>query len=184
MKSVPGNPPKTIETYEVEPLPKLKFNNRDLSEEITRQETQLVLGNTKGPATLLKIGIQEPDYLKNAGDLAHILNKLFDGIERSTQDLEMSSIRGSSINPYPQGSTFQDYNKANNSDSFFGNQKDRVVSISKAQINSRVDIPSPSSKRQSPVYKKREVPRSPQPTRAQMRHRGSMSPSTLPRVYK
>ena len=63
------------------------------------------------------------EFLKNAGPLALQINKMFDNIEKSTQDHDSSTFKASSINPYHQFSSVMDHQKGNNSDSFVVDRK-------------------------------------------------------------
>lgn len=59
-----------------------------------------------------------PEFLKEAGPLALRINKIFENIDKSTQDHDSSTFMASSVKPYYQFPSFLEPNKAGKSESF------------------------------------------------------------------
>lgn len=175
-RSVSTGVPKFDDEFDMDERPRFRINKqfKDSKQDTIAQEIQIV--NSRPGYS------QEPDYLRQAGQFAHNINKLMDTIERSTQDFEMSSVKGSALYQYPHGSVLNEQQKINNSDSMFGHQKDRIAGTPKIDQFGRREYMTPSSMKRQPVIRRREVSRSPQVVRAQLRNTGSQSPKVLPRI--
>lgn len=107
-------------TPEQDKLHALYFNSQKRIPLDTGQDAGQGFSYLNSPAAYTKRRKEQevPEFIKSAGPLALKLNKIFDSIDKSTQDHDSSSFKASSINPYYQFSTIVDPLKAHKSESF------------------------------------------------------------------